>query len=236
MLRLVDVSFGYAASAVVDSVSLSVKLGERVALIGGNGAGKSTVLKLVAGLERPWAGNIYYSQDREMLRAGADTIARSGIRLAPQGHPVFASMTVRDHLGLARDLASVNVPTQISVSKAFELFPRLHERQNALASALSGGERAFLGLAQLLVAGCSVLLLDEPSAGLAPAAIKELFQLLDIIGHETGATMLIVEQNAAAALQICDRVYVMNSGKIVATGSPDELAVRTDIIDAYLQF
>jgi branched-chain amino acid transport system ATP-binding protein len=116
------------------------------------------------------------------------------------------------------------------------MFPRLHERQNALASALSGGERAFLGLAQLLVAGCSVLLLDEPSAGLAPAAIKELFQLLDIIGHETGATMLIVEQNAAAALQICDRVYVMNSGKIVATGSPDELAVRSDIIDAYLQF
>ena len=235
MLDVRELEFGYGAAPTVSNISLRVDEGERVAIIGGNGAGKSTVLKLIAGLERPWSGTIRVGRGG-VRPALAHEVALSGRRMAPQGHPVFASLTIDEHLQLAHDLKTPDARTRIEIAEAYRMFPRLAERRDALASSLSGGERAFLGLAQALVAGCTVLLLDEPSAGLAPAAMKELFALLYRVGNETGVTMLIVEQNAAAALEICDRVYVMSEGRIVTSGPSAELQARDDIAAAYLSF
>ncbi len=234
MLTVAELEFGYGAAPTVSGISLQVAEGERVAIIGGNGAGKSTVLKLIAGLERPWSGSIRL--DDRALPQAAHAIAMSGVRMAPQGHPVFNSLTIHEHLLLAADLRSAGARTFVDPDEAYRMFPRLAERAHTMASSLSGGERAFLGLAQVLVAGCSILLLDEPSAGLAPAAMKELFALLYRIGSETGVTMLVVEQNAVAAMDICDRVYVMSDGRIVHSGTPAELSARDDIVAAYLSF
>lgn len=233
-LTVRDLEFGYGAAPTVSGISLDVAQGERVAIIGGNGAGKSTVLKLVAGIERPWSGSVQL--DGRPLPGEAHAVAMSGLRMTPQGHPVFNSLTIHEHLQLAADLRSTGARTVISPDEAYRLFPRLAERSRAMASSLSGGERAFLGLAQVLVAGCSIMLLDEPSAGLAPAAMKELFALLYRIGTETGVTMLIVEQNAAAAMEICDRLYVMSEGRILLSGTPAELSARDDVVAAYLSF
>ena len=234
MLSVTDIEFGYGAAPTVSGISLAVAEGERVAIIGGNGAGKSTVLKLIAGLETPWSGRI--SLDDRALPREAHAVAMSGLRMTPQGHPVFNSLTIDEHLQLALDLRSQGARTQVSPDEAYRMFPRLAERKAAMASSLSGGERAFLGLAQVLVAGCSIILLDEPSAGLAPAAMKELFALLYRIGTETRVTMLIVEQNAAAAMEICDRIYVMSEGRILLSGTPAELSARDDVVAAYLSF
>lgn len=234
MLTVTDLEFGYGSAPTVSGISLQVAQGERVAIIGGNGAGKSTVLKLIAGLEKAWSGHIRV--DSGELPAQAHAIARRGVRMAPQGHPVFNSLTIHEHLLLGLDLRGTDARTMVTVDEAYRMFPRLAERSQTLASSLSGGERAFLGLAQVLVAGCSILLLDEPSAGLAPAAMKELFALLYRIGTETGVTMLIVEQNATAAMEVCDRIYVMSEGRIVASGTPAELSASDEIVAAYLSF
>ena len=238
MLRVEGLTFGYGALPVVEDVSLAVAPGERVALLGGNGAGKSTVLKLIAGLERPWAGTIA-TDFGQSIPGRPHATAQSGIRMVPQGHPVFASMSVRDHLRLAAEQGARgrrDVATRITEAEALAMFPRLAERLETSASSLSGGERAFIGVAQALLGGCSLLLLDEPSAGLSPAAIEALFTLLGEIGAATLLPMLIVEQNAAAALRVADRAYVMNQGRVVLSGTPDELYANDDIVAAYLSF
>jgi branched-chain amino acid transport system ATP-binding protein len=237
MLEVRDVEFGYGAALTVQNITLEVKSGECVALLGGNGAGKSTVLKLIAGTYKPWSGAITV-EGTSLIGYAAHAIARRGIRLVQQGHPVFNSMTVREHLQIANDMLQLTdgVRTHVTPSEAFDLFPRLRERASVRASSLSGGERAFVGLAQALVAGCSLLLLDEPSAGLAPTAIGELFDLLGNINRTTGVTMLVVEQNAAAAVGICQRAYVMSEGKLVLSGTPDELYANDNIVNAYLSF
>jgi branched-chain amino acid transport system ATP-binding protein len=238
MLRLDDVVFGYGATPTVSAITMNVGVGERVALLGGNGAGKSTVLKLIAGLERPWAGTIA-TDIGQVVPGKPHETARSGIRLIPQGHPVFSSMTVHEHLLMASELgalATMTPRTRLSVTEVLDLFPRLGERLGTNASSLSGGERAFVGLGQALIGGCSLLLLDEPSAGLSSTAIEGLFTVLGDIGASTGVTMLIVEQNATAALRISDRAYVMSEGKIVLSGTPDDLRSNDDIVNAYLSF
>lgn len=236
-LRVAGLTFGYGANPTVSDIALHAAPGERVAVLGGNGAGKSTVLKLVAGLERPWSGSI--TVDGRPLPTGSmHRTARRGVRFVPQGHPVFASLTVDECLRLAVDVGrhTADCTTKLTVDEALDLFPRLRERLGVRASALSGGERALLGVAQPLVAGCSLLLLDEPSAGLSPGAMVQFFEVLAEVGATTDTTMVIVEQNAYAVLPVCARAYVMAGGRISVEGPAAELQGNQKVVDAYLAF
>lgn len=237
VLDVHNVTFGYGAAPTVRDISLSVSTGETVALLGGNGAGKSTVLKLIVGLERPWSGSIEI-EGAASRRHTPHKMARAGVRLVPQGHPVFRSLTVQECLRVAADISGVTKKfgTKLSIDEALELFPKLKQRLSVHASALSGGERALLAVAQPLIAGSSLLLLDEPSAGLSPAAMAQLFDTLETIGASAEVTMLIVEQNAYSVLPICQRAYVMSDGQITLQGPASAIQADEKMVDAYLAY
>ena len=231
VLSAIDLTAGYGAAPVLQKVNIAVQAGETVALIGANGAGKSTLMRAVAGLLRPVAGSIIFD-DRRIEHRQAHRIAADGLSLVPEGRQVFPELTVRDNLELGANTRK-DVDHDTEIAALLERFPRLRERLHSRAGLLSGGEQQMLAIARGLMAKPRILLLDEPSLGLAPAMIAELFDILADLRDE-GTTILLVDQMAVLALALADRGYVLDSGNIVREGNAAALANDPEVEAAYL--
>ena len=224
---------GHGATRALTDVSLEVRPGELVALIGGNGAGKTTLLKTIAGVLRPHAGSIRLD-DEEIGGRPAWWVARRGITLVPEGRGIFGDQTVRDNLALGAHAARARAgDAGDRMERALGLFPALRARLSDLAGSLSGGQQQMLALARGLMAGPRVLLLDEPSLGLAPLLVREIFDALARLRAD-GLTIVLVEQMAAQALALADRAYVLASGRITVAGTAAEVRADPGVIQAYL--
>lgn len=232
MLKIDNIDVYYGAIHALKGISLEVKEGEIVTLIGANGAGKSTTLRTISGLLKPKTGSItFLSQDIAGVRA--HEIVKKGISQVPEGRRVFAEMTVMENLDLGAFVRKDKAGIQQDLKHVFELFPRLEERKNQSAGTLSGGEQQMLAMGRALMSRPKLLLLDEPSMGLAPLLIKEIFNIIVDI-NKSGTTVLLVEQNANMALSIANRAYVLETGRITLSGSAKELAASEDVRKAYL--
>ena len=230
MLKVDNIHVYYGAIHAVKGVSLEVNDGEIVALIGANGAGKSTVLKTISGLMHPRSGSIQFD-GQDISHTDAYKLVRHGLAHVPEGRRIFLQMTVQENL-------EMGAFTQKEVSKEdlermFTLFPRLKERRKQIAGTLSGGEQQMLAMSRALMSHPKLLMLDEPSMGLAPILVEQIFEIIKNL-HKAGSTILLVEQNAQAALSIADRGYVLETGKIVTTGTGAELLSSPAIKKAYL--
>jgi branched-chain amino acid transport system ATP-binding protein len=237
MLILEGVQAGYGLSEVLAGVSLQVAKGAVVALIGANGAGKTTTMRVASGLLQPSRGQVRLD-GQAVQGLGAWRVARLGLAHAPEGRKIFAPLTVEDNLllGAYRYLprfVGFRGAAQRDLDRVFELFPRLAERKRQLAGTLSGGEQQMLAIGRALMARPKVMLLDEPSMGLAPVIIQEVFRTIRQLKAE-GMTMLLVEQFARAALAVADRAYVLERGRIVVEGTPAELGRDERVLAAYL--
>lgn len=247
MLRIEDVSVRYGRIQAVRRVSLTVEPGELVTLLGANGAGKSSLMHTVLGLQQAVEGEVHWNSQR-LDGLPAHRVAQLGVSLVPEGRQMLGTMSVRDNLLLGgysrhtRRLRDLLGPVRwlldsdevvARLGDVFRLFPRLEERLTQAAGSLSGGEQQMLAIGRALMASPSLLLLDEPSIGLAPNLVQEIFGLLKQLGNE-GLTILLVEQDAHAALRIADRGYVMETGRIVAEGSSRELLSSPAMRRAYL--
>jgi len=235
VLRLQNVDSGYGHLRVLRHVSLHVDRGEIVSIIGANGAGKTTLLRTIVGLLRAQGGEILF-QGRDITATRTEVIARAGCSLVPEGRQVFAPMTVHENLllGATACLHRGGAPSpEEALDGVHALFPRLRERGRQLAGTLSGGEQQMLALGRALMARPTLILLDEPSMGLAPRVVKEIFAAIRTL-REAGNTVLLVEQNARAALRIADRGYVLETGRIILEESADSLLANRDVKRAYL--
>jgi branched-chain amino acid transport system ATP-binding protein len=231
VLTAINLAAGYGAAPVLQKVNIEVRPGEMVALIGANGAGKSTLMRAIAGLLRPVDGEVILD-DRRIERSEAHRIAARGLALVPEGRQVFSELTVYDNLELGANTRD-SVDYAVEIDKLLKRFPRLRDRLNSRAGLLSGGEQQMLAIARGMMAKPNILLLDEPSLGLAPAMINELFDVLADLRDE-GITILLVDQMAVLALAIADRGYVIDSGKIVREDSAVNLAGDPEVEAAYL--
>ncbi len=234
MLRIKNLEAGYGKLRVLKKVSLHVEPGEIVTLIGANGAGKTTLLSTISGLIRASGGEIVLQGDN-ISRTPAEKIVARGCSLVPEGRQVFATMTVRDNLVLGGYVqhAKGNRRFRDYLEHIFELFPVLRERQEQLAGTLSGGEQQMLAMGRALMARPALIMLDEPSTGLAPLVVKAIFRVIRKM-REEGNTVLLIEQNARAALAVADRGYVIETGKIIVQGPADDLLANKDVQRAYL--
>jgi len=235
VLRLRNVDSGYGSLKVLRHVSLHVGRGEIVSIIGANGAGKTTLLKTIVGLLRAKDGQIQLD-GRDITGVRTEAIVRAGCALVPEGRQVFAPMTVRENLMLGATAClgrrGQGRPEE-DLGRIFALFPRLSERQEQLAGTLSGGEQQMLALGRALMGRPTLILLDEPSMGLAPLVVKEIFVVIRRLQSE-GNTVLLVEQNARAALKIANRGYVLENGRIILEASAESLLANRDVERAYL--
>lgn len=232
MLRVEDINVYYGAIHAIKGVSLEVPKGEIVALIGSNGAGKSTTLRTISGLLKPKTGKILY-MDQDITGIAAHKLVGQGLCQVPEGRHVFANMSVLENLEMGAYLRNDKDGIAADMKMVFERFPRLLERKNQIAGTLSGGEQQMLAMGRALMSRPKLLLLDEPSMGLAPLLIKEIFNIIKDI-NATGTTILLVEQNANMALSIADKAYVLETGRIALSGSAKELAASDEIRKAYL--
>jgi branched-chain amino acid transport system ATP-binding protein len=232
MLRVTDLAAGYGFLRVIHGISLEIKEGELVALLGPNGAGKTTTLKCVAGLLRPWQGQILF-RDRPIGGMRGDRVNRLGIGLVSEALNLFTGMTVYENLLMGAYAEPNAVARRQRLDFAFTLFPRLAERRPQLAGTLSGGERKMLAIGRALMGGPSLLLVDEPSLGLAPKLTQQVFDALRKLSDD-GLTILLVEQNVPATLEMVDRAYVLEQGEIVLEGSAKQLAASDHVRDVYL--
>jgi branched-chain amino acid transport system ATP-binding protein len=237
MLVVKDLHAGYGHSEVLDGVSLEVKTGTVVALIGANGAGKTTTMRAISGLLAPSAGEVRLD-GAPVEGLGAARVARLGLAHAPEGRKVFAPLSTEDNLllGAFRRLPRLfgfRRRAQEDLDRVYGLFPKLAARRGQLAGTLSGGEQQMLAIGRALMARPKLMLLDEPSMGLAPVIVQEVFDIVRRL-KETGMTMLLVEQFARSALAVADRAYVMERGRITVEGTPDELRRDERVIAAYL--
>lgn len=234
MLEVRDISVAYGAIKALHGVSLSVAKGEIVTLIGCNGAGKSTTLRAISGLVRPGSGDILY-EGRTLRGVAPHEILRLGLAHSPEGRGVFPNMTVSENLDLGAYARKRSEHAQIREDreKALGLFPRLRERLKQSAGTLSGGEQQMLAMARALLARPRLLLLDEPSLGLAPQIVQLIFRIIREI-NAAGTTILLVEQNAHMALQVANRAYVLEVGRVVMSGDAKELARTDEVRKAYL--
>lgn len=234
MLRIRNVSAGYAGIAVLHGVSLHVAQGETVCLVGANGAGKSTLLQVISGLVRPFSGELRF-EDVDLSTLPPHRIVAAGLVQVPEARELFPSMTVRENLDLGAFALRRAAQAEIRAnrSRLLELFPVLGQRLEQKAGTLSGGEQQMLAIARALMAKPRLLILDEPSLGLAPLVIKEIFRTLRDLRTE-GLTILLVEQNALAAMRISDRAYVLQAGRMLLSGTAEELQGNDDFRRAYL--
>ena len=232
MLEVKDINVYYGAIHAIKGISLSVEEGEIVTLIGANGAGKSTTLRTISGLLKPKTGEINFL-NKKIAGMPAHKIVREGISQVPEGRRIFAEMTVQENLELGAFTRSDSDEIQNDFKMVFGRFPRLEERKTQLAGTLSGGEQQMLAMGRALMSRPKLLLLDEPSMGLAPLLIREIFNIIVDI-NKTGTTVLLVEQNANMALSIANRAYVLETGRITISGDAKELAASEDIRKAYL--
>lgn len=213
-------------------VSLEVYKGELVALVGANGAGKTTTLRTLAGVLRPKRGQIEYA-GRETQLLPAHVVADLGIALVPEGRALFAPLTVEENLVLGSYLPRVRARRAANLERVFTLFPRLRERRTQLAGTLSGGEQQMVAIGRALMSEPQVLIFDEPSLGLAPLLVQDVFRIIESLKAE-GLTMLLVEQNVAQALRVAERAYVIENGRIVLSGSGEDLSNDPQVRAAYL--
>ena len=232
MLTVNDINVFYGAIHAIKGVSLEVNAGEIVPLIGANGAGKSTILRTISGLLKPKTGSIQFV-GQEIAGMPAHEIVKTGISQVPEGRRIFAEMSVLENLELGAFTRKDKDGIKADMELVFERFPRLKERIGQLAGTLSGGEQQMLAMGRALMSRPRLLLLDEPSMGLAPLLIKEIFTIIQDI-NKTGTTVLLVEQNANMALSIAHRAYVLETGRITLSGDAKELAASDEVRKAYL--
>lgn len=232
MLTVNDINVFYGAIHAIKGVSLEVNEGEIVTLIGANGAGKSTILRTISGLLKPKTGSIQF-EGQEIAGMPAHEIVKTGISQVPEGRRIFAEMSVLENLELGAFTRKDKDGIKADMELVFERFPRLKERIDQLAGTLSGGEQQMLAMGRALMSRPRLLLLDEPSMGLAPLLIKEIFAIIQDI-NKTGTTVLLVEQNANMALSIAHRAYVLETGRITLSGDAKELAASDEVRKAYL--
>lgn len=232
LLVIEDLHVAYGNIAAVKGVSLRVKQGEIVTLIGSNGAGKSTTLRTVSGLLRPRQGSIVF-EGRNLIGVPGHRVVAAGICHSPEGRRIFPRMTVTENLDLGAFLRNDKAEIAADVDRVFELFPRLKERASQKAGTLSGGEQQMLAVGRALMGRPKLLLLDEPSMGLAPVLVDLIFETIQTI-RDQGTTVLVVEQNALAALRIGDYAYVLESGRLKIEGAAHNMLGDAEVIRAYL--
>jgi len=232
VLRVKDVNVYYGAIHALKTMSLEVDQGSIVTLIGANGAGKTTTLKTISGILRPRSGSVFF-KDTDISKVAPEKIVGMGISQVPEGRRVFASMSVLENLEMGAYLRKDKKGIAEDMDNVFGRFPRLEERRKQMAGTLSGGEQQMLAIGRALMARPQLLLMDEPSMGLAPLLVKEIFSIIKDI-NERGTTILLVEQNAHMALSIADKAYVIETGEIVLQGSAEQLLKSEDVKKAYL--
>ncbi|MBS7641003.1 MAG: ABC transporter ATP-binding protein [Candidatus Bathyarchaeia archaeon] len=232
MLNVESINVFYGGAQALYNVSLQVSKGEIVALVGSNGAGKTTTLKTIAGLLRPSSGNIYFLNKR-ITNLPPNIISEKGISLVPEGRRLFPFLTVQENLEVGAYKGEARKKLKDSLELVYQLFPRLKERRNQMAYTLSGGEQQMLAIGRALMSRPKLLMLDEPSLGLAPVVYRKIFDTLKEINIQ-GITILLVEQNVHMALKLANRAYVMENGRIVMEGESEKLFVDENLRKAYL--
>lgn len=233
LLTIKDLNVHYGAIHAIHDVSLDVSEGEIVTLIGANGAGKTTILHTISGLHKATSGAITL-EGHDLVKTEPSSIISLGMAHVPEGRHVFAQMTVEENLEMGAFIFSKDkAGIQASIKEVYERFPRLKERRRQLAGTLSGGEQQMLAVGRALMAKPKILLMDEPSMGLSPLLVKEIFKIIQEV-HKQGITILLVEQNAKMALSIADKAYVLETGRIKMSGSAKELMSNDDVRKAYL--
>ncbi len=232
VLSVKDVNTFYGSIHALQGISLDVMDGEIVALIGGNGAGKSTTLNSISGLVRPRSGQITLNGE-DLGRYSPHQVMAKGVVQVPEGRRIFARLTVTENLKMGAFVVKDKSAIAARIDDAFEMFPRLKERRSQVAGTLSGGEQQMLAMSRALMSDPKVLLMDEPSMGLAPVLVDQIFDTIAQL-HERGTTILLVEQNARKALQIADRGYVIETGRIVLADQAENLRDNEQVQKAYL--
>jgi len=232
MLEVHDLNVFYGAIHALKGITFHVDQGEIVTLIGANGAGKSTTLNTISGILRARSGNIIL-KGKDITQTPAEEIVRMGIVQSPEGRKIFATLTVMENLEVGAYIHDDVAQNQKVIDEVFTRFPRLKERRNQLGGTLSGGEQQMLAIARALMSRPTLLLLDEPSMGLSPILVEQIFDIIQLINSQ-GTSILLVEQNAQMALSIAHRGYVLETGKIVLEGNSDQLLHDPQVIGAYL--
>jgi branched-chain amino acid transport system ATP-binding protein len=232
LLEVIDLNVFYGAIHALQGISFHVDEGEVVTLIGANGAGKSTTLNTISGLLRSRSGSVHFRGENITLTP-AEEIVRRGICQAPEGRKIFATLTVLENLEMGAFTRTIKAEIGMGLERVFRSFPRLKERQGQLGGTLSGGEQQMLAIGRALMAQPQLLLLDEPSMGLSPILVEEIFNIIQEI-NDQGTSILLVEQNAQMALSVAHRGYVLETGRIVLEGAGDELLQNPQVISAYL--
>ena len=232
MLKVENINVYYGAIHALKGISVEVKEGEIVTLIGANGAGKSTILRTISGLLRTKTGNVLF-EGNSVAAMAPEEIVKKGISQVPEGRRIFANMSVEENLELGAYIRSDKPGIRKDIDKVFERFPRLGERRKQIAGTLSGGEQQMLAIGRGLMSQPRLLLLDEPSMGLAPLLVKEIFSIIKEI-NASGTTILLVEQNANMALSIAHQANVLEKGRITLSGSAKELMESEEVRKAYL--
>ena len=232
MLKVTDLKVNYGGIEALKGISFDVRQGQIVTLIGANGAGKSTTLRAISGLVKPSEGSINF-MGRDITSLNSQKIVAEGIAMVPEGRRVFANLTVKENLKIGAYLRHDKAEIEKDIQWVYSLFPRLEERSWQLAGTLSGGEQQMLAVGRAMMAKPKLLMMDEPSLGLAPLVVKDIFSIIRDLKSE-GITILLIEQNANAALRCADFGFVMETGRITMTGSGQELLVNEAVKNAYL--
>ena len=232
LLKVTDLVVSYGGIEALKGISFEVEQGQIVTLIGANGAGKSTTLRTISGLVPPKDGRIYF-EGRDITDLNTQKIVEIGIAMVPEGRRVFANLTVLENLRIGAYLRKDKAAIEEDIRYVYDLFPRLKERSWQLAGTLSGGEQQMLAVGRAVMTRPKLIMMDEPSLGLAPLVVKDIFKIIHTL-KGTGMTVLLIEQNANAALHACDYAYVMETGRITTSGTGEELLASEAIQEAYL--
>ena len=232
LLEVKDLHVSYGAIKAVQGVSFDLNEGEIVALIGSNGAGKTTILRTISGLEKAESGSIKF-KDTELTKMKPHKIAELGIAHVPEGRRIFSRLTVRENLNMGANLITDPAVLKENLERVYEIFPRLKEREKQKAGTLSGGEQQMLALGRALMMNGKMMMMDEPSMGLAPIVVDEIFEVIRKI-NESGTSILLIEQNAFLALKTANRAYVLENGKFTMSGDANELLKDPRVKEAYL--
>ena len=232
IIEINNLTSGYGQTRVIHDLSMTVKEGSLCAIVGPNGHGKTTLMKSISGLVRIFSGSITFS-GMEITSERVDKIVSKGLVHVPQGDLVYPQMTVRDNLLMGSYIENNSSQSNKRLQKVYELFPRLHERQNQHANSLSGGERRMLGIGRGLMTDGRVIIIDEPSLGLAPIVIEQIYKVINLLMSE-GRTILIVEENVTRVTDLASNIYLLDTGKFVWNGTPSELMQNRDLLKTYL--
>ena len=232
LLKVTDLIVSYGGIEALKGISFEVAQGQIVTLIGANGAGKSTTLRTISGLVRAKEGRVYF-EGRDITDFGTQKIVETGIAMVPEGRRVFANLSVLENLRIGAYLRKDREVIEQDIQYVYDLFPRLRERSWQLAGTLSGGEQQMLAVGRAMMTRPKLIMMDEPSLGLAPLVVKDIFRIIQTL-KETGMTVLLIEQNTNAALHACDFAYVLETGRITMQGTGEELLASSAIQEAYL--